>query len=405
MKKISIVLVILIIFNFICPCFFSVNVYASPDPVTPDGSTGSDNGSSSSSSGSFSMDEYKSIADEGKSTINGNTQEIKLGDSDVGSASSQLGSFFVNIAAVVAKIFANVTNEGGFYYTESEYSAEKTGIFTVNSLIFGEYLVFNSKAYQKSTDLNNNITPSGITKAIDSIKEAGASLSQLFLKIGLALALPFTILAIIRAVSAQRASDLAAWKKILVRWILCLFFIIFYQYILAIIDTAADYLIDTFWKIRVNLETAGYKAFETTVEEEITRQYTNSGGVTSLAYAIIFVVMIIIQAMFVIKYAVRALGTIFLFVIAPVVIVIHSFNLMIGKESDMLGDFFKDYFLLVFMQPLHALFYIVFFFSLSEIAINVPILGILLLFALLRAIDIAKAMFGWELGSSLFKRS
>ena len=265
--------------------------------------------------------------------------------------------------------------------------------------------MFNSKAYEKSTDLNSEIVPSDVTKIIDTLKEKGASFAQFFVRVGLVLAVPLILFAIVRTVSAKKASDLAAWKKILVRWVLCVFLIIFFQYIFAIIDTAADSLIETFWNIRVGLEEEGYKAFETTVEEEIAEQYKNTGGVISLAYAIIFVTMIILQLLFLVKYAIRSLGIIFLFIVAPIVIMIHSFNLMLGKESNMLGDLFKDYTLLVFMQPLHALFYIIFFFSLSEIAINVPVLGIILLFALLRIMDIAKAMFGWELGTSLFKRA
>ena len=74
---------------------------------------------------------------------------------------------------------------------------------------------------------------------------------------------------------------------------------------------------------------------------------------------------------------------------------------MLGRNSNMLGEFFKTYIALVFMQPVHALFYLIFFFSFSEMVIKVPILGIILLFALYRAADIAKAMFGWELGSSI----
>ena len=115
-------------------------------------------------------------------------------------------------------------------------------------------------------------------------------------------------------------------------------------------------------------------------------------------------IIVVLQILFLGKYVARSFGILFLFVMAPIVIVKHSINLMLGNQSDTLGDFFKNYIILTFMQPFHAMFYIIFFFSLSEIAISIPVLGIVLLYALLRAGSIVKAMLGWDLGSSIFSK-
>ena len=122
MKKISVALVILIIFNVIGP--FVVSVHATNTTNTATNTATNTVGNSTDSISSTSMDEYKSIADEGMSTINGNTREIQLGESDVGSTASQVGTFFVNIAASVARMISKITYDGGFYYTESDFSAE-----------------------------------------------------------------------------------------------------------------------------------------------------------------------------------------------------------------------------------------------------------------------------------------
>ena len=223
MKKISVLVLILIVFNFICSNYV---VYAETTNTTNTANTTEDSGSI----GTMTMDEYKKLADEGKTTVAGNEKTISLQESDVGSASSIIGSVLTSMSAIVVKMSSKFTADGGFYYTESKYSAEKTGLFTVNSLIFGEYLMFNAKPYQLSTDLNPAITPSGITKAMDSLKQKGAEFSQFFKKVALALAVPMIVLAIIRAIMAKKASDLAAWKKILARWALCVFLIIFFLY-------------------------------------------------------------------------------------------------------------------------------------------------------------------------------
>lgn len=404
MKKFSILVLILILFQFICSNYI---VYAQNDPADPgDDPTqqGDEQEGYDELFGGFetmSMEEYKSITDEGIATINGTEKNISFGETGAGAAASKAGTFISTIAAAGLKVVSNLTYEGGLYYTDSDFSAQKTGLFTISSLIFGEYVLFNPKPYETSTS-SGGTAPSDTTATVDSIKENAVSIGNVIRQLALALSLPMFLLALIKTITAKKASDLAAWKKILARWVLSMFLILFFQYILAAIDTAADYLIDGFWKIRLSLETGGYSSFEVTVIQDIAFQLENTGGVTFLGYAIEFVAIVILQTLFLVKYIIRAFAIIALYVMAPLIILIHSFNLMLGRDSNILGDFFKNYISLVFMQPLHVLFYLIFFFSFSEMAINVPIVGILLLYALYRANSIAKAMFGWELGSSIF---
>lgn len=409
MKKITIlVIIILIIFNFISP-YINV-VYADP-PVsssttnTTNTVTNKVNKPQSSEDGVImSMDRYKKL-DEGKAIIDGSETTIKVADSDVGSFGSWFASAISTAAAVFSKMITKATRDGGYVYAESEYSAEETGLFTINSLVFGEYFMFNSKAYEKSTDIIPDTTgateKSEILKTIDKIKDMGASLGMLVVRFGIAISLPLVLYSIAHVAIAKTSTDLAAWKKILVRWFLCLFLLFFFQYILATIDKASEVCTDTLWKMRVNLEESGCESFEITVEKSIIDALINTGGVTSLAYAIEFLAIVILQIIFLAKYVGRTFGLFFLFIKAPIVIVKHSVSLMLGKESDTLGEFFKTYMILSFMLPFHAMLYFIFLISMSEIAIQVPIIGIFLLYALLRAGSVAKAMLGFELGSSI----
>jgi len=371
MKKIAVLVIILIIFNFICTSYV---VYADPSD------------DSMYQSESFEEDDAK--------------QYLKT--SDVGSASSRLGEGIAKISGVFTKFIGKLTGDAKYYRVESQFAANKTGVFTVNSLVFGEYLMFYAKPYQKSTDLLPGSHPQGVTAIMDSLKTNGMKFSNTASKVGIALALPLMLFSLVKIAIANKASDLAAWKKIALRWVLCILLLSFFQYILIAIDLLADTFIDIFWKTRISLENGGYQSFESTVIADLVYNEGNTGGVLSLAYAFVFFALVVMQMIFFGKYMVRAFAIIFLFILAPIVMLMHSFNLMLGKTSNMLGQFFKNYTSLVFMQPLHALFYLIFFFSFSEMVIKVPILGIILLYALYRAVDIIKAMFGWELGSSIF---
>lgn len=396
MKKISLLALIFIILNFI---FSSYIVSANPENPT---TTESQQNSNQTDSGMMSMDDYKKIAEEGKVDIGGNERKIALNESDVGATTSKLGSALTAVTGVFVSLISKVTSDGGFYYAESDYSAEKTGFFTINSLIFNEYVLFNPKPYQKSTDLNSNISTSKITGVIDGVKQNGVELSSLISKFSLMIAVPFVMIALGKVLVAGKASDLAAWKKILASWVICVVLMVAYQYILIAMDTLADSLIDSFWKIRNEMESDGYSSFESTIEITLSQQIEQSGGVTSLAYSVVFIAIVILQILFLIKYVVRTFGIMFLFMLAPVIILIHSIKLMLGRESNMLGSLFKNYASLVFLQPIHILFYLIFFFSLSELAMKVPVLGVILLYALYRSEKIIKAMFGWDFGMSIF---
>ena len=379
MKKITLFILIIIVFNFIYLSFFNIKVYAGSD---------------------WSMDDYK-LLDEGKATVNGEERTIDVSDSNTGAVAGKFATLISSISAVFSRLMSNITSEGGFYRTDSEWSAEKKGFFTINSLVFGEYVIFSIKAYQKTSDLNPSITPSFINNVFDDIKDVGAGFSKVITTISLSLSVPLILLAIVRTVMARNAEDLATWKKILVRWVLCIALIFFYKYLLAAIDVIADVFINGFWNIRKSLEGSGYKSFEVTIEEALINSLKTTGGVTSLGYSIEFVFIIILQILFLFKYLARSLVIIMLFVAAPLIVLIHSFNLMLGKENNILGTFIKTYIFMEFMQPIHAFFYIIFFFSLSEVAIIAPVLGILLLFAIYRAENIVKSIAGFELGSSI----
>ena len=387
MKKLTVFIIVIIVFNFIYLSFFNVKVYAE-----------------SEESEEMSIDDYK-LLDEGKATVDGQEMNVKVSDSDTGSFASKMATALSSVAAIFSRMMSHATLEGGLYYTDSKFSAKEKGFFTINSLVFGEYILFNSKAYETSRDLNDEIEPSDINITIDGIKEKGAELSQVVSKIGIAFSVPLVLLAIGKTVMAKNASDLATWKKILTRWVLCLVLMFFYGYILSAIDSISDIFIDFFWNVRKSLENSGYNSFEVVVEESIINSIKNTGGVTSLAYSLEFVIIIGLQVVFFFKYIMRTLTILLLFIIFPIIVLIHSMNLMLGKQSDILGNTFKLYILMDFLQPLHALFYIIFIFSLSQIAINVPVLGIILLYAIYRAEKIVQAMLGVEIGSSILSLS
>jgi hypothetical protein len=402
MKKIGALMIIVILFNFI----FCNSSFAEPDSESD---TESD--TDSSLTGTVSKDTFDSITGEGTSTLqteNGSQEKtISASDSSVGSTIGMFASVIASFAGTIHIVMDHISIDGGLYYTDSKYSAYETKNFTICSLIFGEFLLFNGKIYETNESLNPEVERGTVAKLIDGIKENTLSAFNKLTTVGLALSLFLLIYSLIRVIAADSVKDMAGWKKVLGNWLVCLLFIFFVKYIIIILNTLNDKLMDMLWTVRKSLEESDYENFEYALFQTSVNDIQNASGFVFFAYSLEYAVMVIFELMFFVKYMIRALSLIFLTVIAPIIGIFHAFNVMNGKDNNILKTWLSQYNSLLFLQPIHALIYIIFLFTASQIAINAPLLGLLFLYALYRAEKIVKLMLNMQDGlsiSSFFKK-
>lgn len=201
MKKVSVALIVIILFNFI---FNNYIVYA--DPLTADDSTIK-----------YSQDAYTQLTEEGKVTLE-NTQNLSVTTSTVGTIVGVFASVFAAPAIAVSTMISTVANLGGLYHTDSEFSADKIGWFTINSLVFGEYLLFNAKVYETNSSLNPSITPTSVSSIVDDLKNTVLGVYELLRLVAIALMLVMLILTGIYMGSATIAEDKVRAKEVLKAW-------------------------------------------------------------------------------------------------------------------------------------------------------------------------------------------
>lgn len=401
-KRIKIFITFIIILNFIV-VIFAPKTYALN--VTLTNATGE---------GAAEKELFESIAEKGVAPIHSQDGDVvksfKTTDSSMGSLASNLGSAITPIFGSIDDLLGDFLSKGGYYHTDSTYGASETGIVTAASLIFGEFITLDGKPYQLSTDYNSSVTPSTVTNGVDEVKKNISGWYQGIRNIVLVASIAAVIYSSVRVVIVDRRSgsaarELASWKKVLGRWVFSLFLIMTIYLVLILISVINDNIMDNLWEIRLNLESGGYKAFEVAFYEAISTGAIQNGGLTYLAYVIEYVFFIFVQLMFAIKYILRAVVLMFFYAIAPFIVFMNGFNLMRGKDGDVLKDFFKNFLSLTFMQPLHAMLYLVIMFSVSEIASTIPLAGIFVLFMLYRSDKIAKTMLQLETGISIFGNS
>lgn len=376
MKKISVLLLIVIVFNFI---FSNIHISYAVDAI--DGQEAI-----------YNKESFDKLTDEGVVNLNGSDEKLSVSTSSAGSVSGITASIFTPIAGIFSCMMSMVANEGGFYRTESVYGASENGWFTICSLVFGEYLLFDGKIYQTTKSLMPDGDSTDIMDLMDGIKENAAAWLKIVMRVALGIFLVLLMYAASKIFTSTTSGDLARWKKITLTWAIALAFVFFVPTIIAIIDTISELFMEILWNVRMKLEETGYSSFEVTIITTSISNLTNFGGIKAFAYALEYTGFVILQLIFFAKYFVRSFKLILLAVISPVIAVIHTFYKISGKDQNVLKEWFAQYILNVAIQPMHALIYIIFMFTASEIAINAPLLGLVFLWVLIRVEKIVKLM-------------
>ena len=91
------------------------------------------------------------------------------------------------------------------------------------------------------------------------------------------------------------------------------------------------------------MEATEYRPFEVIVEKSLINSFQKTGGVTSLAYSIEFLGIVVMQILFIILFAMREFMIIFLFAFAPVFIFMDALYFLLRKNKNVLGSFFSKY--------------------------------------------------------------
>jgi len=389
MKRISVLLLVIIIFNFIF-CNFS---YAFEDLV--DGQV------------TYSKDSYDKLMDKGIVSKGGANEKVSVTTSTLGSTSGIAVSLYSPVFYIFQLIMSKIANSGGLYRTDSDYSAYNVGYFNICSLVFGEYILFDGKLFQTTKSLNPNIPTTNIIEIMDSIKTNASGWFLLIRAFGLGMFLVAIIYAGARLGAATLARDRAVWKKVIMTIFLSMAFVFFVQYIVIFLNYIVDRIMDSLWSIRKGLENNGYSSFEVSlVVNNLLVNTKNASGFRSILYCIEYCVFVVFEVIFFFKYFVRALKLMLLVVISPVIAFFNAWDKISGKDNNVLGEWFSQYISNLVLQPMHAVIYLIFIFTASEIALRAPLLGIVFIWALSRSEKIVKLMLNINTGKigSLFKR-
>ena len=387
-EKVIKILIFIILFNYIFTQFaFAAN-----------------EGTQDSTGFYMSEEEFNQANDDGTVTGPDNNKynnNFASTESTAGAVSGVFAKIFCSLGAVFGKIINSFANEGGFidFSTANDDSDEDFKFLTTEKIVFGKYYLLNANIFKDSDDLKvstkdgNPIGSNGLAEALDSLRDEVAKWYYIMRLLSLIIGLVTLIYIGIRMAMSTVGQDQAKYKKMLVGWVQSILIIVLLPYIMRICNYVAGVLLDIISNIRQNLLKSGNGSFENSMIQMIYGDLDKAGGFNLTSKVIVFYILMWAEFKFLIMYVKRVFAVSFLTIISPLITITYSIDKAGDGRAQAFGAWFREYFMNIFIQPLHAILYLIFIFTANKIAVQVPAVGIIFLLSLTRAEKIVKTIF------------
>ena len=178
------------------------------------------------------------------------------------------------------------------------------------------------------------------------------------------------------------ASEQAKYKKMFVSWVESVALLFILQYIMVIIVNFGEILTDVFYNIKCALESGGDKTFEQKITDTLTSEIFQVSGLQLAMYSIMYWVLVYTHFKFAFLYMKRMFVVAFLMMISPLITVTYPIDKAGDGKDKVFNACLSEFLINIFIQPLHAIIYIVFMFTAGEIAEYAPVLGLVFLLSL-----------------------
>ena len=403
MKKIiNIFLVIIILINALLPYkSYAIDTSVLTNNTNTTNTTTQQNESTSTGQSgsteipdeSFANVEQAGIKDvnsitEGQATVNGKQQPIE----ETGSMFTTVTSIVCGLIAMIPKTvdflmtvvvrpYQEISNNGGYDGELSEYEDEVSEFrwFTIQDLVLGKITLFDANFFDTNVGSNVANNPNILMK--ENVRTWYYSVNQIAIIANLLV----LIYVGIRMAISTVAEEQARYKTMLFDWVGSLIILFALPYILTFIFAIADAL------LKLLPQVTGKDNFEALLTTKLYDQIIGDkadGVITIITSTITLVLLTYYQVKFFFKYFIRFIKIGFLIVISPIITITYS----IDKKSAY-KIWLKELIGAIFMQLVHAIMYIIFVFSASEIAAKAPLITVAFFMALSKGEKIFYALF------------
>ena len=353
--------------------------------------------------GSYSEEAFNTLKDEGKATLTSEagtktkqlTETFSLGSALAGAVTTVLVAPVMIVSIAITLITRDVDNlflEGTTLKSFLE-NGRIVNWFTIEDTVFNRIELFDAD-YFLSEKNDNDFN--------QKIKDAVAVFYYITRIIAVVIGLLTLIYVGIRMALSTIASEIAKYKDMLKDWLVSMILIFIMPYVIGLVNMIAGGLVQIFAAMAP-------ASFEQNLVLQVTNLMHQTSGWSYVAVVLMYIIMTFYQVKFFLMYLERMLSMGFLIIISPLITITYSATKTPingnGGKAAMFDNWFKEYTVNAFLQPLHAALYMVFIVSAHEIFTIAPLLAVLFFMGLSRAEKIVKNIFGMRKMSSIHSMS
>lgn len=376
-KLITSLLVIVLLFNFICPTCIVLATGESggdPDVEEPEDAYAQDAQESETavSDMAYKGEVSQTQGNATKTTLTLGGAGASLLGAITGLLARFLNIFIVQIDVIMGAISSS--EEGGktsFWYSIDRTVFNRVALFNIN--------YFNTDA---TYEVGNNLEVTANASNI-KVKEGIIYVYYICRMLAISLLLLVLIYIGIRMALSTVASEQAKFKKMLTSWIESLVLVFAMVYIMSAVIYIGEILTGIFYDIRCQMLAdpvfGGKGLFEDTVRSETIIGIFTKSGLDLTMWSIVYWCLLFLEIKFFWLYAKRLLMVGFLITISPLITVTYSIDKAGDGRAQVLSSWMKEFVVNVLIQPLHALIYLVFVFTANSIALESPLVALALL--------------------------
>ena len=214
----------------------------------------------------------------------------------------------------------------------------------------------------------------------------------------------------IRIIISSTASDKAKYKQMLMDWVIALCILFFLHYLMTFVLTLVETLTESISDASTNIVVGIYEengSLTTNVYGTPLVYKTDLTGLcrlliqskelsTKLVYLIFYIALVIYTVMFTWTYVKRAITMAFLTLIAPVIAITYPIDKIKDGQAQAFNIWLKEFIFNALLQPFHLIIFTIFLGSSMEIAVNNPVFAILFLAMIIPSEKLLRKMFGFD---------
>ena len=387
-KIITSLLIVVILFNFICS---KMPVYAAEEPDLPV-SSGKDvyTGQNAAISNTAMPELIESGTVSQKQGAGSKVAMVMVGVfggilASVVGAIGGLLSRLVNIIIIQLDVVMGVLTATTVHLASGK--SETEFFFTIDRVVFNRINLFNANYFDKEAQYDVGDAKVDASDINIAIKEGVITTYEISKILAISLSLLVLIYIGIRMALSTAASDQARYKKMFMGWVESIVILFTTVYIMVAVAEFADLLTGIFYNFRTEIIESDPEFFFEGVFENKIRGLTflalfDYSGLILTFWSIVYWCLLFLEIKFFCLYMKRLLMTGLLIVVSPLIIVTYSIDKAGDGKAQVFSSWLKEYSVNMLIQPLHALIYAIFVLTANGIAYRAPLVAIALLLSI-----------------------